>query len=115
MTRKKKEIDFLYYLKDKEEVSGKKIESLFVYVIIDEDGDEGVPAFKSPAGVWMPLFGADEARITSLKNLAAQIAAAHNKEVRLLKFEGPPILVETILPVDAPDEDTDDRSDQRVH
>lgn len=93
-----------------------KIQTLFVYVMTDDDGSEGVPAFQSPKdGTWMPLFGADEARMASFKLVAVEIALRHNKEVRLLKFEGPPILVETILPVDAPDEDTDDRSDQRVH
>lgn len=93
---------------------GKKIESVFVYVITGDDGDEGVPAVQSRDGAWMPLFGADEARINSLKTVAAQVAIAHNKEVRLLKFEGPPQVVEIILPVDAPDtEVSEDDSSRR--
>ena len=62
---------------------------LYAWIIVNEDGDEGVPAFLAPSG-WMPMVGADEARIKSLapmaRNVFAGMAADPASGVAALKF-----------------------------
>lgn len=49
-----------------------RINQLFAFVVVDTDGTEGVPAFMDPStGTWLPLMGADMARVDSLKQLVA--------------------------------------------
>lgn len=45
-----------------------RINQMFAFVILDDDGTEGVPAILT-GGVWMPLMGADMARVDALTSL----------------------------------------------
>ncbi len=63
-----------------------KINELFAFISIDEDSeDEGIIASKF-GDVWMPLVGADQKRVDSLRPIAKQIAKATGKHVILAKF-----------------------------
>ena len=66
------------------------ITEMYAFVAKDEDG-EGVIGMKTEDG-WMPLVGADMARVASLIPHALAVAKASGKEVVLKKFE----LVETV-------------------
>lgn len=46
---------------------------VFIYIAIDEDGDEAVPAFRAADGAWMPMVMADKARVKSLKPVAERM------------------------------------------
>lgn len=61
------------------------IDRMFAFISVDEEG-EGIIGFQSPMG-WMPMVGADEARIESLRPLAQRVANAGGKKVVLACFE----------------------------
>jgi hypothetical protein len=68
-----------------------KITNIWAFIATDKNGeDEGVVAklFTDPLGsdAWMPLVGADEARVNSLKPLAQEIARLTRKNIVLVKF-----------------------------
>jgi hypothetical protein len=65
--------------------SGFRIGSVHAYVVLAENGDEGIAAFLSD-GVWMPMICADMARVESMRPMARRIAKATGQEVRLVKF-----------------------------
>lgn len=72
-----------------------KIDQMFAFVSVDENGDEGICAFCHD-GTWHPMVGADWDRIQSLKPAAEKIAKYYsNQEIRLVKFESK-TLIETI-------------------
>jgi hypothetical protein len=58
-----------------------RIEQMYAFVTIDKDGDEGIID-----GSWMPLVGADMARVEKLRPIARNIARADGREVRLIRF-----------------------------
>lgn len=66
-----------------------KIEVMYAY-IAHEKGDpdkEGLTAFlPSPSGQWMPMVGADEERMASLKPMAQELANATGQRITLVKF-----------------------------
>ncbi len=63
-----------------------KINELFAFISIDEGPeDEGIIASKF-GDVWMPLVGADQKRVDSLRVIAKQIAQTTGKYVVLAKF-----------------------------
>lgn len=45
-----------------------RINQLFAFVIVDDDGTEGVPAFMWD-NVWVPMMGADMTRVNELKRI----------------------------------------------
>jgi hypothetical protein len=61
-----------------------KITEMFAFVAFDDTG-EGVVGMLTPQG-WVPMVGADMARIESIRGIARQIAKDSGKEVRLLRF-----------------------------
>lgn len=64
-----------------------KIEEMFAFVSVDEKGDEGVCGFTNPeTGEWIPMVGADMARVDSLKGMARSIARITGRPVKLIKF-----------------------------
>lgn len=70
-------------------MSGFKIDRLFAFVAIDpEDGDEGVMGFATQRG-WMPMIGADQARVESLKPMAEEIkkTTGLDYEIKYFKLE----------------------------
>jgi hypothetical protein len=63
-----------------------QITEMYAFVAVDRDGDEGIIGMRAPDGSWMPLVGADKARVESLRSIAREIARASHREVRLLRF-----------------------------
>jgi hypothetical protein len=70
-----------------------KIEELFLYISHEkgDPNDEGICAFKVPARgfnkeQWIPMVGADEARMISLKKRAQEIANITRQKITLVKF-----------------------------
>lgn len=63
-----------------------KIEQMYAFVAV-QDGDEGIIGFNSPgSGGWVPLVGADMARVEDYRIIARKIGEMSNIEVQLLKF-----------------------------
>ena len=63
-----------------------KIEQIFAFISLDEGPeDEGVIAWKI-GDSWIPLVGADMARIDSLRPMAKKIAEITGKRIVLSKF-----------------------------
>lgn len=75
-----------------------RIEELFAYIAHEpgDPDDEGITAFKA-GGTWMPMVGADEARMKSLKGKAQEIANTTGHMITLVKFSTKTVL-ETIEP-----------------
>ena len=64
-----------------------RIESIYAFVAEDSGpDDEGIVGTYSAQG-WLPLVGADMARVESLKPIARTIAEQSGKTVKLLHFE----------------------------
>jgi len=74
-----------------------EVTELFAFVVDGGDGNEGVAAVRTPQG-WMPMIGADRARVESFRPHAQAIADATGRDVRLILFAFPE-LVETLRPV----------------
>lgn len=61
------------------------ITELYAFIATEAPGEEGVPAISS--GPWMmPLFGADQARVDSLRTHAQLIADTTGKTLTLARF-----------------------------
>lgn len=69
-----------------------KIDQMYAFIIEDTGpDDEGVIAFESKSettgeSVWLPLVGADMARINSLRPLAKGIGKQIDHKVMLVRF-----------------------------
>jgi len=63
-----------------------RIEEMFAYVVEDDDGFEGVPAFSDETGVMIPLMGADMQMAEKLRPMAQACADTLGKSVRLIRF-----------------------------
>jgi len=63
-----------------------RIDEMFAFVA-EESGpdDEGLIGFKS-GDSWIPMVGADMARVNSLKPVAKQISKITGKSVKVLRF-----------------------------
>lgn len=62
-----------------------RIETITAFVMIDDDGTEGVVGTMTPLGM-MPLIAADEDRISSLEPKAQMIATESGKTITLAQF-----------------------------
>ncbi len=63
-----------------------KITEMWAWVSVEKgEDDEGVIGWRT-GDFWMPLVGADKARIESLRQFAEMTAQLTNKPVRLVKF-----------------------------
>lgn len=62
------------------------IDEMFAFIVLDDDGTEGIPAIPGPGGVALPMVGADMARIESLRPFAENAARRMGKTVSLVKF-----------------------------
>lgn len=72
-------------------MSSDVITELFAFVALDDlDGNEGVMAFLDRDGMWIPMVGADMARINSMLPKAKQMceAAGTKFEIRHFTFAG---------------------------
>lgn len=64
-----------------------KIDEMYAFVVEDSGpDDEGIIGMNTKGG-WMPLVGADMARIESLRPIARDIAHQLGKPVKLLHFD----------------------------
>lgn len=69
-----------------------KIEQMYAFVCEDSGpDDEGVIAIQTPPGndgttLWLPLVGADMARVESLRSIAQGIGRQIGKTVKLVRF-----------------------------
>jgi hypothetical protein len=64
-----------------------RIDQLFAFIMRDADGTEGVCGWLNPAtGLWVPLVGADLARVESLRPIAADLAKATKTPITLAFF-----------------------------
>ncbi len=63
-----------------------RIEEVFAYIVVDDDGTEGIPAIHGPDGTILPMTGADIARAHSLRPWAEKAARQMKKKVTLVKF-----------------------------
>lgn len=61
-----------------------RIDEMFAFVCLDDDGTEGIPAIQTPMGP-VPLLGADLKRIDSLRPYAENLSKT-GKKVTLVKF-----------------------------
>ncbi len=64
-----------------------RIEKMYAFIVVDDDGSEGVPAFQGPDGMVLPMTGADLARVESLRPIAQNFANRSGKSVKLCVFE----------------------------
>lgn len=75
------------------------IDEMFAFVSDDPDG-EGVCAVHTATG-WMPLMGADLARVESLRPIAQAIADQTGRRIRIVRFTTREE-VGTIVPAEEP-------------
>jgi hypothetical protein len=59
--------------------------TMWAFLSIDEDDDEGVIAVRMPNG-WMPLVAADEKRLEDLRPFVTHAVADSGRTVRLARF-----------------------------
>lgn len=75
----------------KETDPGKRIDSVWLFVAVDSDGDEGLPAFAGAGGVVMPMVASDERRRDMLLEIA-RAEIAHGRlpggHIEVRKFTG---------------------------
>lgn len=63
-----------------------RIEEMYAFVMTDPvDNTEGVVGFYSTEG-WLPMVGADPARVEQLRPLAQDIASQHDTSIKILRF-----------------------------
>lgn len=62
-----------------------RIDSVFAFVVVDDDGTEGVPAFLA-GDVVMPMMGADLSMVAKLKPVAQRWAIENGKAITLTHF-----------------------------
>lgn len=62
------------------------IETLYAFIVRDDDGTEGIVGSLMPDGRWMPLVGADTKRIESLEPFAQEAADATGKTIQIVHF-----------------------------
>lgn len=68
-------------------MSGFVIGAVHAFIVVDpEDGDEGIPAFVGPGGMWMPMVAADEDRVRSLRPMAEKVARETGQTVKFVRF-----------------------------
>jgi hypothetical protein len=65
-----------------------KITELYAFVSIGDDpDDEGIMAFQTNDGTWMPMVGADMTRVNQLKPMADRISKTTGKPYKILRFK----------------------------
>lgn len=83
--------------RDESLAHGQRVTELWAWCVIDPaDDDESVPAMNTSYG-WMPMIGADERRVRSLRSFAEATARQVGRPVRLYRFTER-TLIETIEP-----------------
>lgn len=63
------------------------INSLYAFVSVDNEGNEGLCAYFEPkAGMWMAMVAADEARVASLIPYAEEMSKNSEKKIKLIRL-----------------------------
>jgi hypothetical protein len=62
------------------------ITELYAFIAENESGKEGVMAWLTPEGVWLPMIGADMERVDSMRKIADAIAATSDTTYEVRKF-----------------------------
>ncbi len=79
-----------------------RIDEVYAYVAVDEEG-EGITAYMSPdTGHWMPMVGADMDRMRSLLPVAQQLADKGGKDIKLVRY-AVRTEIDTIVPRTTPE------------
>jgi hypothetical protein len=65
-----------------------RIDRVYVFASVDDDQEEGVCAFATTSGGWMPMIAADADRLEQLRPLAPAMARMSGRPVVLLRFAG---------------------------
>ncbi len=63
-----------------------RIDQMYAFIVLDDDGTEGIPAIRGPNGMVLPLVGADMARIDSLREIVRRDPMLKGKRITLAKF-----------------------------
>lgn len=64
-----------------------RIDQCFAFIVLDDDGTEGVPAFYDPGTrMLLPMMGADVARVESLRPIAEFDPRLRGKRITIAKF-----------------------------
>lgn len=66
--------------------TGFRIDRLWAFLSIGEDGDEGVCSISTTLG-HMPMVAADRRRVDQLRPYAAKVAKTTGRPVRLARFD----------------------------
>lgn len=61
-----------------------RIESMYAFIVMDDDDTEGIPAFMGPDGMLLPMTGADMARVEQLRPIVETLGL--DKPVSLVHF-----------------------------
>ena len=76
-----------------------RIDAIWAFVSVDEDGNEGVIAASLPGLPGLtPLIAADERRLASIRTIAQMVVDTFGKPARLIKMTSREVL-ETIEPI----------------
>lgn len=81
----------------KEMDPGKRIDSVWLFVAIDRDGDEGLPAFQGPGGIMIPMVASDERRRDILVKMAHEVVGlTMGSRIEVRKFTGDYVVEQVI-------------------
>lgn len=68
-----------------------RIDTIWAYLAWEPDADgrdaEGIAAYLGTDGMWLPMIGADEERVKSLREMAETISFTTGKALRLVRFD----------------------------
>jgi len=68
---------------------GKRIDTVWLFVAIDRDGDEGLPAFEGPNKMMFPMIASDERRRDLLVGVAKDLVKlTFGSRIEVRKFTG---------------------------
>ena len=64
-----------------------KLDELFVYVMTDDDGTEGVAFFETAGGVKITMCAPEAKGARALRPIAEKIAEIHGRPLTLIRFD----------------------------
>lgn len=63
-----------------------RITELYAFIVTEAPGEEGVPAIRLNDNMVYPLFGADQARVDSLRKMAQELSNTTGMTMKLARF-----------------------------
>lgn len=63
-----------------------EVTHLYAWLMLDDDGNEAVPAIADDLGVWRPMMGADHQQMLDLEGMAMQTARMVGHPIQLVEF-----------------------------